>query len=129
MRMSACAATATILMLAASANAATITLKAGDYGAAGLACDEQPNASTMSFDGRSFSYAHASKCTDRITRKQAGVMTIVETCRAAGDGSPTDPYTRTLNLRQNGSDGFTLIKSRSAGTFRRCGPLGYFIKH
>ncbi|MET4666332.1 acyl-CoA thioesterase [Sphingomonas sp. PvP056] len=57
MRMPASAAMALILMLAASANAATITLKAGDYGAAGLACDEQPNASTMSYDGRSFSYA------------------------------------------------------------------------
>lgn len=129
MRMSACAAMALILMLAASANAAAITLKAVDYGAAGLACDKQPNASTMSFDGRSFSYAHASNCTDRITKKQAGVMTVVETCRAAGDGSPTHPDTQTFNLCQNGSDRFTLIKARSAMTFRRCGPLGYFNKH
>lgn len=129
MRKSACAAMALILMLAASANAATITLKAGDYGAAGLACDEQPNALTMSFDGRSFSYAHASKCANRITKKQAGVMTVVETCRAAGDGSPTHPDTQTFNLRQNGSDRFTLIKAGSAMTFRRCGPPGYFNKH
>ena len=129
MRMSACAGTALILMLVSSANAATITLKAGDYGAAGLACDEQPNASTMSFDGRSFSYAHASKCTDRITTRQAGVMTVVETCRADGNGSPTHPDTQTFDLRQNGSDRFALIKARSVMTFRRCGPLGYFNKH
>ena len=129
MRMPAGVSIALSLMLAASANAATLTLKAGDYGAIGLPCDEQPNASTMSFDGHSFSYAHASKCTDRIAKQRVGVMTVVETCRAAGDGSPTHPDTQTFKLRQQRNDGFTVIKARSTMTFRRCGPLGYFNAH
>lgn len=129
MRVSASVSSVLLLLLSASANAATITLKAGDYGAIGLACNNQPNASTMSFDGRSFSYAHASECTDRITRQQVGVMTVEETCRAAGDGSPTRPSTETFELRQQDSARFTLIKAGSTMTFRRCGPLGYFDKH
>lgn len=127
--MSASVAMSFALMFAASANAATITLKAGDYGVIGLACDKQPNASTMSFDGRSFSYAHATKCTDRITQQRLGVMTVSETCRAAGDGSPTPPDTQTFNLRQQGNARFALIRGRSTMTFRRCGPLGYFNTH
>lgn len=129
MRMSATVATVLTLMITISANAATITLKAGDYGSTGLACDKQPNATTMSFDGRNFSYAHASKCTDKIVGRAAGIMAISETCRALGDGTPAAPDTQTFKLRQQGAERFALIKGRSTTSFRRCGSLGYFNKH
>ena len=49
------------LLLLLQTSASTISLKAGDYGAARRAFYSQSNAATMSFDGRRFSYPHASK--------------------------------------------------------------------
>jgi len=117
------------LILATSADAATIGLKVGDYGTTGLACHRQPNATTMSFDGRSFSYPHASKCTDKILMRSAGVLTIAETCRAAGDGSPVKANTETFKVHRRAADRFTLIKGNIAMTYRWCGSVGYFNKH
>lgn len=118
------------LAMATGAHAATLSLRAGDYGAADLACDHQPNATTMSFDGRNFSYPHASRCTDRIVKRtRGGVLTIAETCRAAGDGSPAPADTQRFRLRQQGVERFALIKDHGSVTFRRCGPIGYFNAH
>lgn len=116
------------LTLTAAGPAATIPLKAGDYGVVYLACANEPNAAIMSFDGRTFSYPHATKCTDTITGPSAGVLSISETCSALGDGSPTKPDTSTFTLRPHGADRFTLIKSGSTMTYRRCGSPGYFGK-
>jgi hypothetical protein len=129
MRLGSIAPTVLALSLASGAAAASIPLRPGDYGAIGLACDNQPNATTMSFDGRSFSYAHASKCTDTVTRRSAGTLRIAETCRAAGDGSPAKANTATFGLRRQSATRFVLIKGESATSFRRCGPPGYFNRH
>lgn len=43
------------LFLATAATASTIPLKAGDYGDISLACDNEPNAGVVSFDGKAFS--------------------------------------------------------------------------
>lgn len=117
------------MSFASGANATSIKLKAGDYGATDVACNDQPNATTISFDGRSFSYAHATRCTDTITKRSTGGMRITETCRAAGDGSPAKPTTQSFELRQKGAARFTLIKNGSAMPYRRCGPIGYFNTH
>jgi hypothetical protein len=57
------------------------------------------------------------------------VLTVSETCRALGDGSPAKPDTMTFKMRLKGPERFDLIKGNVSRTFRRCGALGYFDKH
>lgn len=122
-------ATMLVLLFATEASAASIPLRPGDYGTVDLACDHQPNATILSFDGRSFSYPHASKCTDTIVMRSAGVLTIAETCRAAGDGSPATSDTDTFKLRRQGAERFALTRGTTTVSYRRCGQVGYFNKH
>lgn len=129
MRLFQAASTACALVVATGASASTIPLKAGDYGAVGLACDKQPNATTMSFDGRSFSYAHASKCIETLKARAGQMLTISETCRANGDGSPAAPDTNRFKLRLKAVDRFDVIVPHQTSAFRRCGALGYFDTH
>jgi len=129
MRLPETLTTFAMLLLATAANATTITLRAGDYGAAGVACDRQANATILSFDGRDFAYPHATRCTDRVVGASAGVLTIAETCRAAGDGRPTRPDSQRFRLRQQGPAAFALIATGRTTTYRRCGPRGYFDRH
>lgn len=129
MRLFQTASTAFALFVATAVSASTILLKAGDYGDTSFACNEEPNAGIASFDGRNFSYAHASRCTDTVKARSAGVLTVSETCRALGDGSPAKPDTMTFKMRLKGPERFDLIKGNVSRTFRRCGALGYFDKH
>ena len=123
------ATTMLAISLATGASAATIPLRAGDYGGVGLACAGQPNATIISFDGSNFSYPHASRCTDAIVKRSGGVLTIAETCRAAGDGSPAKASTQRFGLRLQGAERFVVTTGRGTMRYRRCGPVGYFNAH
>lgn len=127
MRLKSFTATALALFLATAATASTIPLRAGDFGDASLPCDNQPNAGIISFDGWNFAYPHATKCTDVVRNRSAGVLTIFETCRANGDGSAAPPSTMRMKLRIVRADRFRLVDRQA--DYRRCGPVGWFDKH
>ena len=113
----------------AASPVASIPLKSGDYGAIGSACGDEPNSTIMSFDGRNFAYPHASQCADTVTGRSDGVLSISETCQAAGDGSPTKASTTKFKLRPRGNDRFDLVNSSNTMTFRRCGNATFFDRH
>lgn len=116
-----------LVLPSAAATAASIPLRAGDYGDVSLACDQEPNAGIIVFDGRNFAYPHATKCVDVVTARSAGVLTISETCRANGDDSAARASTTAFKLRVVRADRFRLDDRRA--DYRRCGPPGWFDRH
>lgn len=80
--------------LTGTANAATtVPLKPGTYVLASVSCTEPPLASLFSYDGKQFSFPHASMC-HSVVQSHSGKTYRVETrCSALGDGSPAVPTT------------------------------------
>ena len=112
------------LLFCGAASAGSIPLAPGDYGAVGQSCDMQPNATIVGFDGRHFSYPHATACRDRVVGRSAGVLAIAETCGALGDGTRAVPTTERFRIRVDAPDRFRAWHGRHAQAFRRCGPPG-----
>jgi len=85
------------LMLATAANAAALPLKPGTYVLAGTSCHEPPFAATFDYNGRRFSYPHASDCRSIVRAHSGKTYHVAETCAALGDGSATVPTTLTTS--------------------------------
>ena len=84
---------ALLMLLATCANAATMPLKPGAYVLAGTPCKDPAFAAMFTYDGRQFSYPHASQCRSTIRSRTGRKYRIEETCSAQGDGTPTPPST------------------------------------
>ncbi len=82
-----------MLMMAAAANAAALPLKPGTYVMAGTSCHEPPFAATFDYDGRRFSYPHASDCRSIVRAHSGKTYHVTETCAALGDSSAATPTT------------------------------------
>jgi hypothetical protein len=89
--MSKCPALALIALISTVADAASLPLKSGTYVLVGTACKEPPFAAMFAYDGRAFSYPHATKCRSIVTARRGKTFDIAETCSALGDGTPTKP--------------------------------------
>jgi hypothetical protein len=88
-------ALALLALVSTVADAASLPLKPGTYVVVGTACKEPPFAAMFSYDGRAFSYPHATECRSTVTAHSGKTYRIAETCSALGDGTPTKPDTMT----------------------------------
>ena len=84
---------AALAALGTAANGARLPLKPGTYVLAGTPCKDPPFAAMFSYDGRQFSYPHASGCQSTVLSHRGRSYRIRETCSALGDGTPTTSTT------------------------------------
>lgn len=81
-----------VFLLAAAASTASFPIRAGIYVKVGIDCRNPANAHMFEYDGKHFSYPHASKCSSTILTRAHGEYRVREVCRANGDGSPAKPF-------------------------------------
>jgi hypothetical protein len=86
---------ALVIFVAAPAEAATLPLRPGTFVMIGEPCADAPLATLFHYDGRSFSYPHATQCRFQILSHGAQDAKLRETCYALGDGTPATPSTTT----------------------------------
>jgi hypothetical protein len=82
-----------VLLGATAASAATLPLKTGTYVLADVPCHDPALAAMFAYDGRQFSYPHATKCRSFITSHRGNAYQVEETCSALGDGGAATPTT------------------------------------
>lgn len=113
------------MMLGTTASAATLPLRPGTYVLAGTSCRDPAFAAMFDYDGRHFSYPHATKCRSVIRSHAGRTYHVSETCSALGDGSATTPdttqatYTIVSNARVHISHG----SKDDASSYRWCAAL------
>ena len=78
---------------ATMADAAVLPLRPGAFVLKGQPCANPPLAAMFDYDGREFSYPHASRCRSTILSHAGKTYRRRETCSALGDGSPARPIT------------------------------------
>ena len=81
------------MLLATAADAAELPLKPGTYVLKGQPCADPALAAVFQYDGREFSYPHASHCRSAILSHSGRRYRLRETCSALGDGAPAAPVT------------------------------------
>jgi hypothetical protein len=111
-----------LMMLATAASAAVLPLKPGTYVLSSTPCGDPAFAAMFDYDGRSFSYPHATNCRSVIRAHAGRTYHVSETCSALGDGSASVSDTRQMT--------YTIVSdtrvrvSRGSGTvvssYRRC---------
>lgn len=77
----------------ASANAASLPLRPGAFVLKDQPCRAPAFAAMFQYDGREFSYPHASRCRSTTLSHRGRTYRLRETCSALGDGSPAAPTT------------------------------------
>lgn len=80
-----------LLLCATAASAATLPLKPGTYVLADRPCRDPAFATMFTYDGRHFSYPHASACRSLILSQHGHTYRVKEICSAAGDGTAALP--------------------------------------
>ena len=85
--------------LLAIAASGLLPLSPGQYVLAGSPCRDHANAAEFSYDGRAFSYPHASRCLSAVRSHKRSFYVIETTCSGLGDGTPTAPTTVTQSYR------------------------------
>lgn len=80
-----------LLLCATAASAATLPLKPGTYVLADTPCHDPAFAAMFTYDGRHFSYPHASACRSLILSQRGHTYRVKEICSAAGDGTAASP--------------------------------------
>jgi hypothetical protein len=85
--------------VATSTQAAVLPLRPGTYVLANTPCRDPALAGVFSYDGRQFSYPHASRCRSEILSSLGRTYRVRETCSALGDGAPAAPVTTILSYR------------------------------
>lgn len=110
--MSGYPALALLALVSTMADAAQLPLKPGTYVLAGTACNDPPFAATFSYDGRAFSYPHATRCRSAVAAHNGKTYKIAETCSALGDGTPARAHTLTATYTV---DSRTRVEIRKAG--------------
>lgn len=116
-------ALALLALVSTMADAAQLPLKPGTYVLAGTACKDPPFAATFSYDGRAFSYPHATRCRSVIASHNGKTYKIAETCSALGDGTPTTAQTLTATYRVDSWTRVEIRKPSQKGRspYRWCG--------
>jgi len=84
---------------AAAGSAATLPLRPGRFVLVGATCRDPALAAMFTYDGRQFSYPHATQCKSVVRSHREGAYRVVETCSALGDGSPAKPTTTETSYR------------------------------
>jgi hypothetical protein len=92
-------ALALLVFVAASAQAAVLPLKPGTFVQANTPCRDPALAGVFSYDGRQFSYPHASRCRSVIVSHVGRTYRLRETCSALGDGGVAPPSTTLSSYR------------------------------
>jgi hypothetical protein len=82
-----------LMLIPGAAQAATLPLKPGTYVLADTPCNDPPFAAMFDYDGRRFSYPHATDCRSAIVLHKGRTYRVRETCLALGDGSAAAPST------------------------------------
>ena len=89
---------ALVIFVAAPAEAATLPLRPGTFVMIGEPCADAPLATLFHYDGRSFSYPHATQCRFQILSHGAQDAKLRETCYALGDGTPATAARLSVSL-------------------------------
>ena len=113
-----------LFLIAGAAQAANLPLRPGTYVLAGTPCAQPPFAAMFDYDGRAFSYPHASHCRSVVLSRAGRTYRVRETCSAAGDGTPEKPVTLVSTYRVLSRERVELRKvgSKGADTYRWCSP-------
>lgn len=82
-----------LALIATTADAAVLPLRPGIFVLRGQPCANPPFAAMFNYDGREFTYPHASQCTSAILSHAGKTYRRRETCAALGDGSPARSIT------------------------------------
>jgi len=82
------------MMLGTMASSATLPLRPGTYVETGSPCHDPALAALFDYDGRRFSYPHATNCRSVIQSHAGRTYRVTESCSALGDGSAAIPDTR-----------------------------------
>ena len=110
-----------ILVLGTAAQSATLPIKPGTYVLAGVPCSDPPFAATFDFDGKRFSYPHASDCRSVVHAQGGHTYRVRETCSALGDGSPTKADTTEATYKILSADMVRIVRgAKGASNYRRC---------
>jgi hypothetical protein len=84
---------ALLALIATTADAAVLPLRPGTFVLMDQPCANPPFAAMFDYDGREFSYPHASRCRSTILSHAGKTYRRRETCSALGDGSPARSVT------------------------------------
>ena len=84
---------ALLALSATMADAAVLPLRPGTFLLKGQPCANPALAAIFDYDGREFSYPHASRCRSTVLSHAGKTYRQRETCSALGDGSPARPIT------------------------------------
>jgi hypothetical protein len=111
-----------LVLMTAAAQAATLPLKPGTYVLATVPCNDPPFAATFDYDGRHFSYPHATHCSSAIVSRDDRLYRVRETCSALGDGSPTAASTVVTSYRILSRDRVDVRQAKETdySTYRWC---------
>jgi len=82
-------ALALLVLAATSTQAAVLPLRPGTFVLTGVPCRHAAFGALFTYDGRQFSYPHASGCRSVILSQTGRAYRLSETCSTLGDGSPT----------------------------------------
>ncbi len=82
-----------LALAATTADATVLPLKPGTFVLKDQPCASPPFAATFDYDGRAFSYPHASHCISTTLSHVGRTYRQRETCSALGDGAPATPVT------------------------------------
>jgi len=82
-----------LMLVSTGSAAATLPLKPGTYVLADVPCTNPPLAALFTYDGRQFSYPHATGCRSIIQSHVGQVYRVQTRCSALGDGSRATPTT------------------------------------
>jgi Domain of unknown function (DUF305) len=120
-----CVLALTLVVLATTAaHAASLPLRPGGYVLKGQPCAAPPLAAMFSYDGREFTYPHASQCRFTVLSHRGHVYRLREVCSALGDGSSSAPAT-TVSSYEIASQTEILVSGaghHGASHYRWCAP-------
>lgn len=117
-----------VALIATTAQAASLPLRPGTFVTMGQSCSDAPLASLFHYDGRAFSYPHATRCRSDIVAQSGPTYTVRETCSALGDGTPAQPTTMTSTYTIISGTQVRMAKDdgQAARTYRWCPAGGWF---
>lgn len=104
-----------ILLLGTVANASVLPLRPGTYVLADASCRDPALAAMFTYDGRHFSYPHASACRSVTLSRTKRTYRVKETCAAEGDGTVAVPST-TVSTYEIRSATQVRVGTRNGGT-------------
>ena len=112
----------TAMFDAGAASSAVLPLKPGSDALLGVSCKDFAFTALSSYDGRKFSYAHASRCRSVIRSHVGTRYHLRKTCLALGDGTPTAPTVMEANYAMQSFSSVTICRGPNTPilSYRRC---------